>query len=181
MIYIALFRGINVGGNNKVDMRKLKTTFDSLNFTNVATYINSGNILFEESLKGEEELTQMIEEAVRKDFQLKIKVIVINSEQLNSICRELPTTWVKNESMRTDVMFLREKYDRPEVLEKIQITPVDNVKYVPGAILWNEKGADYSHSGMMKLMGTELYRNMTIRNVNTVRRLHQIITDEYGR
>ena len=46
MIYIALFRGINVGGNNKVNMRKLKTTFDSLGFTHATTYINSGNINF---------------------------------------------------------------------------------------------------------------------------------------
>jgi uncharacterized protein (DUF1697 family) len=87
---------------------------------------------------------------------------------------------MKNENMRTDVMFLWEKYDRPDVLEKIKITPVDNVKYVPGAVLWNVKGEDYSQSGMMKLMGTDLYRNMTIRNVNTVRKLHQIITNMQG-
>src|SRR5690606_30139964 len=119
----------NVGGNNKVEMKKLKTTFESLGFIQVTTFINSGNVLFEDSLKGEDELTQLIDEAVRKDFQLDVKVIVINSDQLNAICREIPSTWVKNESMRTDVMFLWKKYDRPDVLEKIKINPVDNVKY----------------------------------------------------
>jgi len=54
------------------------------------------------------------------------------------------------------------------------------VKYVPGAVLWNVKGEDYSQSGMMKLMGTDLYRHMTIRNVNTVRKLHQMITQMQG-
>ena len=177
MVYLALFRGINVGGHNIVEMRKLKITFESLGFNHVSTFINSGNVVFEDSLKKEDELTRLIEEAVRKDFQLDVKVVVINSEHLNAICRELPPTWVKNESMRTDVMFLWEKYDRPEVLKEIQINPVDNVKYIPGVILWNVEGKNYSRSGMMKLMGTDLYRHMTIRNVNTVRKLHQIISE----
>lgn len=178
MIYLALFRGINVGGHNIVEMRKLKTTFESLGFNHVSTFINSGNVVFEDSLKREDELIQLIERAVSNDFQLDVKVIVINSEQLNVICQELPSTWVKNESMRTDVMFLWEKYDRPEVLNEIPINSVDNVKYVPGAVLWNVEGKNYGRSGMMKLMGMDLYRHMTIRNVNTVRKLHQIISEK---
>jgi uncharacterized protein (DUF1697 family) len=179
MVYIALFRGINVGGNNIVDMRKLKTTFESLGFTNVTTYINSGNVLFKDSLKEEKELARLIEVAVKRDFQLNLKVIVINSDQLNAICAELPSTWVKNESMRTDVMFLWEKYDRPEVLEMIEIKPEDNIKYVPGAILWNIDAKDYNRSGMRKVIGTDFYRHVTVRNVNTVRKLHQIVSEKY--
>jgi len=79
--------------------------------------------------------------------------------------------------MRTDVIFLWEKFDKPGVLKQIQINPVDNVKYIPGALLWNVDSKDYSKSSMQKLIGTELYRNMTIRNVNTVRKLHEIMTN----
>lgn len=46
MIYIALFRGINVGGNNKVEMKKLKSLLERTGFENVVTYINSGNVIF---------------------------------------------------------------------------------------------------------------------------------------
>ena len=46
MKYIALLRGINVGGKNKVEMPRLKTLFESLGYTDVHTYINSGNIIF---------------------------------------------------------------------------------------------------------------------------------------
>lgn len=74
-------------------------------------------------------------------------------------------------------MFLWEKYDGPEVLEKLKISPVDNVIYVPGAVLWNVEGKDYSKSSMVKLVGTDLYRNITIRNVNTVRKIFQIMSD----
>lgn len=180
MIYVALLRGINGGGNNKVEMKKLKTTFELLGFTNVVTYVNSGNIIFEELSKEQNVIVSEIEKAIRHDFHLEIKVLIRNSENIETICRELPITWLKNEMMRTDVMFLWEKFDRPEIMEQLQIRPVDNVKYLPGVVLWNVEGKNYSKSGMLKLMGTELYKNMTIRNVNTVRKLHQMMTNING-
>lgn len=65
MIYVALLRGINVGGNNKVEMKKLKATFERLGFTNVVTYINSGNIIFEESTKAQNTIVAEIERAIK--------------------------------------------------------------------------------------------------------------------
>ena len=105
MIYVALLRGINVGGNNKVDMKILKVTFESLGFTNVVTYINSGNIVFEDSTRGQKSLACKIEDAIKRDFKLDIKVLVKSFEEIELICRQLPDTWVKNEVMRTDVCF----------------------------------------------------------------------------
>jgi uncharacterized protein (DUF1697 family) len=177
MIYVALLRGINVGGNNPVDMKKLKASFESIGFRNVVTYINSGNIVFEEQQQNRDAIVQKAETAIRRDFQLDVKVLVRNMDEFETISRELPPGWVKNERMRTDVMFLWEKYDSPEVMEKLKLSPVDNVKYIPGAVLWNVEGKDYSQSSMIKLVGTDLYRNMTIRNVNTVRKIFQIMTD----
>jgi uncharacterized protein (DUF1697 family) len=175
MIYVALLRGINVGGNNKVEMKKLKTTFELLGFTHVVTYINSGNIIFEALSKEQNVIAGEIEKAIKKDFQLDIKVLIRNLENIETICRELPPTWLKNELMRTDVMFLWEKFNRPETIDLLPINAVDNVKYSSGAILWNVEGKNYSKSGMIKLIGSELYKNITIRNVNTVRKIHQIM------
>ena len=178
MIYVALLRGINVGGNNKVDMKKLKATFESLGYANVVTYINSGNIVFEESLKEQESIACEIEEAIKRDFQLDIKVLIKNFEEIEFICKQLPDKWVKNDVMRTDVMFLWEDFDNPEILQHIKINSVDNVKYAPGAVLWNVEYADYSISSISKLAGTEIFRNMTVRNVNTVRKLYQIMENK---
>ncbi|NLL75142.1 MAG: DUF1697 domain-containing protein, partial [Erysipelothrix sp.] len=47
MKYVALLRGINVGGKNKVDMKELKALFIDLGYTEVQTYINSGNVIFD--------------------------------------------------------------------------------------------------------------------------------------
>ena len=175
MIYVALLRGINVGGNNKVDMKKLKYTFESLGYTNVATYINSGNIIFEDSSKGLETIVREIEDAIKRDFQLDIRVLVKSFEDINLICEQLPDTWIKNEVVRTDVMFLWEDYDYPEILQQLKINPVDNVMYTPGAVLWNLEYKNYTKSGISKLVGTKIFRNMTVRNVNTVRKLHQLM------
>jgi uncharacterized protein (DUF1697 family) len=176
MIYVALLRGINVGGNNIVDMKKLKSIFESLGFSYVATYINSGNIIFEELSKDKKEIARDIEVAIRDNFNLDIKVVIRNLDNIEAVCRELPSTWVKNDIMRTDVMFLWEQFDRPDVLELLDINPVDNVRYISGAILWNVEDKDYYKSGIKKLIGTKLYKNMTIRNVNTVRMLYKLMT-----
>lgn len=79
--------------------------------------------------------------------------------------------------MRTDVLFLWEKYDYPGVLDIIKYKEVDNVKYVPGALVWNVREKDYTKSNMVKLVGTDLYRHITIRNVNTVRKLHEMVNN----
>ena len=178
MVYVALLRGINVGGNNKVDMKILKTTFELLGYTNVVTYINSGNIIFEESSKRKNVLTAEIEDAIKRDFQLDIKVLVKSIEDIKLVCNQLPDNWVKNEVMRTDVMFLWDDFDRPEILQQIKISLLDNVKYAPGAVLWNIEYKDYTKSGISKLVGTEVFRNMTVRNVNTVRKIYQIMVNQ---
>ncbi len=175
MIYVALLRGINVGGHNKVEMKELKTSFESLGFTDVTTYINSGNVVFQAPSKEQDTIVYEIEEAMKRDFQLEIKVLVRDWENMKTICQDLPATWLKNEAMRTEVMFLWENFDNLAVLETLPISSVDNVKYTSGAILWNVKSKDYRKSGMIKLVGTKPYKNMTVRNVNTVRKLYEIM------
>lgn len=177
MIYVALLRGINVGGNNKIEMKKLKSTFENLGFTQVSTYINSGNILFESPQNNPLLLRASIEKGIQNDFGLSIKVLLRNYQEMEHICQKLPENWVKNDIMRTDVMFLWEKFDKPDSIELLKITSVDRILYVPGAILWNVDGKDYNKSGMQKLVGSEIYRNMTIRNVNTFRKVFHMMTD----
>lgn len=175
MRYLALLRGINVGGKNKVEMKKLKTTFELLGFTNVVTYINSGNIIFEELNKQQGVITNEIETSIKQNFNLNIKVVLKNREDIETINRALPPTWIKSEIMRTDIMFLWDEVDKPEIMEEIQINSVDSVKYVSGALLWKIEDVDYNKSGMLNLMGTKLYKNITVRNENTFRKLHEIM------
>jgi uncharacterized protein (DUF1697 family) len=171
--YLALLRGINVGGKSKVEMKKLKVTFEKLGFSSVATYINSGNVLFEAA---EVPSISNIEKAIKKDFGFEVKVIIRTQEDIESLCNSIPEFWQNNNEMKTDVFFLWDEIDKPETLKLITQNPeVDTLIYHPGAIIWHIKKVDYNKSGMHKFVGTRVYKSMTARNVNTVRTLEEMI------
>ncbi|MEA4935896.1 hypothetical protein SDC9_176893 [bioreactor metagenome] len=177
MIYVALLRGINVGGNNKIEMKKLKVTFERFGCSNVTTYINSGNIIFEDHHRSHSTLTCEIEAGIKEDFGLTIKVLLRDFDNIRNVCTHLPENWVKNEIMRTDVIFLCEDIDDPGIVDELRIKPVDQVKYVSGAVLWNILDKDYTRSAMSNLIGTKIYKAMTIRNVNTVRKIYELMAE----
>jgi uncharacterized protein (DUF1697 family) len=77
--------------------------------------------------------------------------------------------------LKSDVMFLWPESDSKSVLSELTIKDFDRVIYAPGAVLWSVDRADQGRSGMGKLVGTMLYKQMTIRNVNTVRKLSEIM------
>lgn len=172
MIYVALLRGINVGGKNKVAMAQLKLVFESLGFTKVKTYINSGNVIFCDIDHTFAELAPLIEQAIEDDFGFHVHVVVRSLPEIQTIAKTLSKTWVNDQDMKCDVIFLWEEVDNKKVLEQLVIKPgIDDVQYVAGAILWRVDRADASKSGLMKIIGTDLYKKMTIRNANTLRKL----------
>jgi uncharacterized protein (DUF1697 family) len=178
MVYVALLRGINVGGKNKIDMKILKRTFENAGMTDVVTYINSGNIVFTSEETSRDKISWTLESAIYQDFGLQIKVLIVDRTAFDGIIRALPNTWRNDRETRSDVMFLWDEIDGESVLEKLKINPeIDTVKYVPGAILWSVDKKSLSRSGLSKLVGTKVYKMMTVRNVNTVRRIHALMAE----
>lgn len=178
IIYIALLRAINVGGKNKIDMKTLKRTFENVGMTDVVTYINSGNIVFTSEETSKTRISGTLETAIYQDFGLQIRVLIVGREAFDGIIRALPDTWKNDREMRSDVMFLWDEIDEEAVLEQLKINPeIDTVKYVPGAILWSVDKKNISRSGLSKLVGTKVYKMMTVRNVNTVRRIHALMEE----
>ena len=176
MIYVALLRGINVGGNNKVDMKLLKETFEGAGMNSVTTYINSGNVIFVDMKHSKEEISKILEEVIFRNFNLYIKVLVRSINDFESIIKNIPESWKNDKSMRSDVLFLWEEIDRKIVLDELKLnSEKDNVIYVPGVILWSLDKKNINKSGMNKLIGTKVYKKITVRNVNTTRRIYEIM------
>jgi uncharacterized protein (DUF1697 family) len=174
--YVALLRGINVGGNNKIEMGRLRKVFEKLSFANVSSYINSGNIIFQSDDKDIGNLVQKIEQAIKKEFSLPLRVVVRDSKNIEKLCKAIPADWTNDTDKRTDVLFLWKEYDSKKSIDLIKANPgVDILKYVSGAIVWNLKRKDYTKSSMRKFIGTLIYKNMTARNVNTVRKLGELM------
>jgi uncharacterized protein (DUF1697 family) len=172
--YVALLRGINVGGNNKVDMKILKSCMEEMGLINVRTYINSGNVIFN-SDKDEQSLTSLIERCLENKFGWKIGIVVRNQKNIENVCKNIPKEWINSDGQKTDVIFLYWGYDTKKSLELITFRSVDNIRYIDRAIVWNIARGDYSKSGMNKFVGTNVYKNMTARNVNTVRKLMELM------
>jgi uncharacterized protein (DUF1697 family) len=173
MKYVALLRGINVGGNNTVLMSELKLLFEELGFTEVRTYINSGNVIF----KGKASLLKKVEPAFAMQFGFPIKFLFVEEKKLQKIHDSIPAVWTNDADKRTDVWFLWDEFANKSSLDLLSIRKgIDSVLYVDGAIIWHVLKKNITKSGMNKVIGTKLYKNQTTRNANTVRKLVELVS-----
>ncbi|WP_411347645.1 DUF1697 domain-containing protein [Paenibacillus sp. WLX2291] len=176
MIYVALLRGINVGGNNKINMKQLQVAFEDAGMTQVTTYINSGNIIFASEQLPHTELAVRLERAIQTDFGLKIPVMVRSLPEMTAVIDALPETWTNDDSMKSDVLFLWDEIDDRSILEQLPLKPdMGTVHYISGAVLVSVPRENVVRSGMNKLVGSRLYRYMTVRNVNTTRQIFRLM------
>jgi uncharacterized protein (DUF1697 family) len=170
--YVALLRGINVGGNRAVSMKTLKAVFEEVGMTEVRTYINSGNVVFTTKLRSPERIAPLLEKAIEKQFGFPVDVLVVSEPELGAIVGAIPTKWTNDSKTKCDVLFLWDDVDRSSILDELPVEQgIDTVLYAPGVVIWRIDREDINKSRMAKLVGTALYKRMTIRNCNTARKL----------
>lgn len=176
MKYVALLRGINVGGKAKVEMARLKTVFENLGFDDVVTYINSGNVIFVDKNKIPDKV-QLIEKAIKKEFGFAVPVIIRTQEAIKALLHNIPNSWTNDQQQRTDVLFLWDEVDDPDVMKSIAYkADIETFIYLAGAVVWNVARENVRRGSGPKLIGTELYKHMTVRNINTVRKLDELMS-----
>ncbi|HKW72597.1 MAG TPA: DUF1697 domain-containing protein [Candidatus Dormibacteraeota bacterium] len=175
MVYVAFLRGINVGGNSIVSMAAIKSALVDLGLTDVRTYINSGNVIFSTRTSDDRTLAARIEKALAKHTGMPIKVLVMDHKGLKRLVKAIPRDWVDDKTMRTYVLLLWKKLDTPGILAHLPVRPgVDNVRYAPGAVIWQVARKDIGKSRMNRLVGTPDYKQMSIRSANTMRKLDEL-------
>lgn len=176
MKFVALLRGINVGGNRKVPMADLKASFEELGFTDVKTFINSGNVIFETDFSHTDKLTKLIQKQIEKDFGFAVAVLLRSQPEMQKLEKAIPGTWVNDKEMKCDVMFLWPEIDSPKVLDQLIHNPeMEDLKYVPGAVIWRIDRPNATKSKVIKIIGTKLYKQITVRNANTARKIYQLM------
>jgi len=107
MRYVALLRGINVGGNMMIKMGELRETFEAIGFENVVTYINSGNVAFDSKKAGEKKLVSKIERAIEKDFGKQIPVMIREQPALQKVLDGNPFDGEFESHKEMHVLFMR--------------------------------------------------------------------------
>ncbi len=174
MRYVALLRGVNVGAGARVPMKSLKALFEDLGFSDVATYLNSGNVAFDSALQGPE-LAATIEGALERTVGQRVPVLVKASTEIAAIADSIPPEWASDEGQQTYVAYLFGDADRPDLVDELPVKrQFMSIFYTPGAIVWNIKRADYNRSQITKIAAHPSYGSMTTRNINTARRLAQL-------
>jgi uncharacterized protein (DUF1697 family) len=175
-IYVALLRGINVGGNNMIKMSALRDSFERLGFKDVATYINSGNVLFKTRDADARKVEKKIERMLAADYQLPCKVVIRSAEEMASLVNKLPKDWTGDKDRRYNVIFLRHTIDSKDIVDGLKFKPdIENVTYVPGTLLWSAQVKDITRTAMLKLSSHRMFQEMTVRNLNTTKKLHELM------
>lgn len=108
-INIALLRGINVGGHNKIKMAELRQMFEMLGFSRVQTYIQSGNVLFE-SDESEQSLCQRIQGEIEKVFGFSINVVIRTAAELELIIKNCPFTEEAVAEVASMILITKDKH-----------------------------------------------------------------------
>jgi uncharacterized protein (DUF1697 family) len=178
MKYVALLRGINVGGKNKVPMTSLKKCLEELGFSNVSTYIASGNVILE-SGKPADEIKAQLEKALPESFKLDdelIKVLVLTRNQLQAVIDNKPEGFGEHpEKYHSDALFLI-GIDSASAMPLFNPREgVDNVWPGDGVIYSQRLSSQRTRSRLNIIMATPAYKSMTIRSWNTTTKLLEIL------
>ena len=104
-IHISLLRGINVSGQKKVNMKELKSLYETLGLKQVSTYIQSGNVVFSCTDKSSVELSALIEAAISKYFGFDVPVLVLSEMALNKALQALPFNDISVAEQGSQVIF----------------------------------------------------------------------------
>jgi uncharacterized protein (DUF1697 family) len=176
-VFVALLRAVNVGGKNIISMPALKASFEKIGFTGVTTYINSGNVIFKTKEVDQRKIERNIERMLSKDYHLESKVVVRNLSEMANLVASLPASWNGDPRYKYNVIFLRHSIDSEEILNRLSPNPeVEEVTYRSGALLWSAQISNLPRTDMLKVSGQKIYQEVTIRNLNTTRKLLDLMT-----
>ena len=175
MKYVALLRGINVGGNNKVAMPELKACFEKLGFDNVITYINSGNVIFETSGADAPRLVLTCEEAIEKTFGFKVVCSVLSANEFLDAIEHVPSWWNVGSGKHNAIYIIPPKTAQMIMAEVGAPKPeYEKVYAYNQVIFWSAPLETFSRTQYSKMVGANAYRSVTIRNANTTLKLAEI-------
>jgi uncharacterized protein (DUF1697 family) len=171
-VYVALLRGVNVGGNNMISMGALKESFKEIGFEQVSSYINSGNIIFTTKETDARKLEKKIEQMLSRDYELGSKVVIRSLAEMEQLVKSLPPSWKDDSRWRYNVIFLRHTIDSEDIIADVPVNQeIEELFYRPGTLLWSTQVSEITRSNMVKLASRKMYQDMTVRNLNTTRKL----------
>ena len=170
--YVALLRGINVGGRNPVAMADLRKAFEADGYGEVSTYIQSGNVLFESDGRSDS-LEDEIEAMLERRFGVPLVVVVRSHRQLRTVVEKAPEGFGgAPDTYHSDVIFLKHPLSSRQAMTVVELRDgVDQAWPSPGVVYFARLSARRTQSRMNRIVGTPEYQRMTIRSWSTTTKL----------
>lgn len=173
--YIAFLRGINISGKNKVSMPLLKVAFEDMGFSNISTYINSGNVLFSSENSDKSEISSQCKDMIKERFMLDVPVVILSLKELSEALNNTPEWWDINSDKEVihQAIFLIPPVTIEEVYKAVgEAKPeYEQVDYYKNVIFWSAPRATLSKTRWYKIAGSTVNNKVTIRSANTVKKL----------
>jgi len=176
MKYVALLRGINVGGNNIIRMVDLKLAFEKAGYANVKTLIQSGNVVFESGLQDKEKITTHIESMLSKAFNYSARVVTRSHKEIQKILFRAPDDWKKEKDLRCYIAFVKEPLTADEVAKDVELNEgIDSLSTAEGVLYMSTKMEGLTKSKFVKFIGKKVYKDVTMRNYKTTRMILELM------
>ncbi len=177
MNYLALLRGINVGGKGLIRMSELKKCLEKAGFAEVQTYIQSGNVLFAAPKTDVDRLARKMEASIEKTFAMQVGVVVFAESEWREIVRRAPKSWGTNKDWKHNLLALLPGTKTGDVIEAMgRLKPeIEMVTPGRGVIYQSLSIALFGRTTSGKLPSHPIYRRITVRNSNTARKLAELL------
>lgn len=177
MNYLALLRGINVGGNAMIRMSELKECMEEAGFVEVRTYIQSGNVLFAAPKREPARLARRLEATIEKKFALKIGVAIFTGCEWEEIVRRAPKSWGKDKDWKHNLLALLPGTKPGEVIAAMgALKPEIEVLTAGRGVIYQSLSiVSFGRTTSGKLPAQPIYRRITVRNYNTTRKLAELL------
>lgn len=174
--YVALLRGINVGGRNRIAMSDLRDVFENEGYGEVSTYIQSGNVLFSSDVR-RSSLEDDMEAILEQRLGVGVSVVVKSDVQMRNIVRKSPDGFGEEPDVyHSDVVFLKQPLTSDKALRVFDPREgVDQVWPGTGVLYFARLSERRSQSRLSKVASRPEYKLMTIRNWNTTTRLLELL------
>jgi uncharacterized protein (DUF1697 family) len=174
--YLVLLQGINVGGKNIIKMNELKNIFEKLKYANVKTYIQSGNVIFNNCETDKNKLKEIIEKALFKRIKSKINIAILTFKEIKKIVTKKPEGFGEDDENKYDVIYLIEPLKVKNAIKEIKTREGVDKIYEGEKVIYISRSIKYlSKSYFSKILETPIYKNITIRNWNTTKKLHELM------
>ncbi len=177
--FLALLRGLNVGGRNVINRNDLIRCFEDLGFHDVRTCIQSGNVLFRAGETRVGTLTRAVESRLSERLSNRVQAVVFTRARYRAAVAAAPDGWGGNDDRKHNALFTLRGVTPQGIVAQLPVPneDIESLATGPGVLFWSISKQHQTRTTWMKLAAAPVYQRMTVRNHRTVFRLRKLLDE----